>query len=91
MSNIEDLVHACSALPKIGVDIVFSDDGPSWAWRLLIAKSATEQDLEQNHCLEQVGETIWQTALEISHCPYCGKQLDQTCEGNFYHVDYSSW
>ena len=43
---------------------------------LNINRTATEQDLEDNHHLEEVGQTIYQVAVNIKFCPYCGCKLD---------------
>ncbi|EKD93693.1 MAG: hypothetical protein ACD_28C00081G0003, partial [uncultured bacterium] len=55
------------------------------------------EDLEENHHLEEEGETLWETSLEILHCPFCGKYLlenkDKVFEdyGRFHHNDCSDW
>ena len=64
------------------------------AWTLIIRREATEDYLEENGYLEMVGQTLWETHLEISHCPFCGQGLGEdggTCEGQFVHVDHSGW
>jgi len=38
---------------------------------------ATEQDLEENHYLEEEGQTIDAVALNVLYCPYCGEHLDE--------------
>ena len=98
MDNEEFKEHQCSALPGQGVYIVFSRNGTEGffcRWNLVIRRVSTEETLEQNHYIEQVGETLWETVLEISNCPYCGKALNATgggsCEGNFKHRDYAGW
>ncbi len=65
-------------------------------WVLVIVRSATEDDLVENHYLEEVGEDIWCTAVEISHCPYCGIYLgeirgDAANTVKIAHFDYRSW
>lgn len=66
-------------------------------WRLIIRREATEDDLEENHYLEEEGETLWETSLEITHCPFCGMSLlgkkDKMYEdyGKFSHDDFSGW
>ena len=40
-----------------------------------INRTATEQDLQNNHYFEEVGQTIYQVALNIKFCPYCGCKL----------------
>lgn len=46
-------------------------------WVLSLYREATDDDLEQNHHLEQVGDLIWNTRVEIRHCPFCGAPLAQ--------------
>jgi hypothetical protein len=90
-------IHQCSSLPKEGVEVIFSRngiDGYDSVWNLIIRRESTETDLENNHYLEEAGETIWETILEISHCPYCGDPLDNSgtiCEGKFIHRDCSGY
>lgn len=36
---------------------------------------ATEGDLERDHLLESVGQTIETVQIEIAFCPYCGSKL----------------
>jgi hypothetical protein len=86
--------HECAFLPPQGVYIVsFSKKNP--AWILTIQKEATEKDLEENHYLENIGDIIWQTELEITHCPYCGERLfgcdpkETKKYGKFRHIDSS--
>lgn len=44
-------------------------------WQLVVTREATEADLEDNHHLEWIGDSIWSTVIEINHCPYCGREL----------------
>ena len=96
------LIHHCEQMPAAGVSIYW---GAAWfgvddlvGWYLLIERIATEDDLEENHHLEQVGETIWSTAVEIKCCPYCGVELDKARSvsssndfGYFTHINSSGW
>ena len=98
MADEEDFkIHQCSALPGEGVEVIYSRngiDGYDSGWNLIIQRVSTEDDLEENHLLEEVGTTLWETILEISHCPFCGTALNKSgevCEGKFVHRDYSSW
>ena len=90
-------IHRCLTLPKKGVDVIFSKNGIEGyysGWNLGIRRVSTEEDLEKNHYLEEAGEIIWETVLEILHCPYCGEMLDKTgaiCAGDFLHRDCSGW
>lgn len=99
MSNNWKL-HECEKLPKSGVQIIYSMDSinrKETVWRLIIRREATTDDLMENHLLEEEGQTIWETSLEIIHCPYCGECLynEQNIQfediGIFVHDDYSEW
>ena len=64
-------LHVCQAdLPK-GVSIHVSGTNGT----LLLRREATEADLEKSVYLENVGDTLWDLAAEISYCPYCGEKL----------------
>lgn len=93
-------IHECDNIPVSGIQIVFNNnysgrDIPSW--QLHVTREATEEDLDENHHLEEPGEIIWQTIVEISHCPYCGSDLYNGFDvipeeiGSFRHYDFSSW
>jgi hypothetical protein len=93
-------LHECEKLPQVGVQILYSMDTinrKDTIWQLIIRREATADDLMENHNLEEEGQTIWETYLEITHCPYCGECLygKQNIEfedvGNFVHYDYSEW
>ncbi len=87
--------HECNSLPEHYVYLDSDEDSPSWI--MTIQKEATESDLEENAHLEEVGEIIWTTRIEILYCPFCGKPLpglesiDQADYGQFEHLDYSRW
>jgi hypothetical protein len=70
--------HECEKLPRHGINIIFHE-GSSFrdypVWQLHILKEATAQDLQESCDYEEVGDTIWQAIVEISHCPYCGENL----------------
>lgn len=92
--------HRCEKIPAHGVSVLEADyflQGSDWEWCLVVERQATEQDLEDNSILEEVGETLWSTAVGISHCPFCGKQLAETPENGqpvpaeYVHVDSSGW
>ncbi len=88
-------------MPQIGVQLyrdthsTFLRETPSW--QLSIEREATETDLENNHYLEEIGDTLWMTSLEVTHCPYCGEKLPEpnltqpADFGRFAHLDYSGW
>lgn len=93
-------IHKCNNIPENGIQVVFNSnysDRDIASWQLHVTREATEDDLDENHYLEEPGEIIWQTIVEITHCPYCGSDLyldlDAVPEevGNFRHYDFSSW
>ena len=101
MDDLQNHIHECDQMPKLGIsvhtgDASFGNDDPSWY--LTVQKTATEEDLEENHHLEEVGDIIWMTMIEIKYCPYCGEKLpyDQSQSkdddfGYFHHADFSKW
>lgn len=93
-------LHECSRLPKESVEVIREKYRPlrnEQTWYLVIRREATEEHLLENQYLEQAGETIWETRIEIRHCPYCGEALSTQEQsdfedfGRFEHVDYSGW
>jgi len=71
-------IHKCELLPA-DVEITHTDtEFGEYKWSMTIYRTATEQDLELNHHLEEEGEVIWQTSIEILCCPYCGITLADT-------------
>lgn len=89
-----DETHQCANLPdSIRVERGSGYFADADHWVLVISRSATEQDLEENQHLEEIGQDLWSTVLEVSHCPYCGLYLGaiQTVDANTAHYDYSSW
>ncbi len=92
--------HRCPAMPDNGV-VIYHHRHPrirkTSTWQLWILREATEQDLEANSVLNEVGETIWETIIEIAHCPYCGQCLPAEKRdlppdfGKFVHMDHSRW
>lgn len=101
MDSVESLIHDCDQMPKSGVSI---RSGAAYfevedlGWCLFVERLATEDDLQENHYLEEVGDTMWTTAVEIRHCPYCGVELldARTRDlpddfGRFVHIDSSGW
>ncbi len=98
--HLDNKVHECQALPQEGVTVVFDDsyfNRKNKTWRLQIQRTANEEDLMQNHFLEEVGETLWTTIIEITHCPYCGANLYADVplsipdHGRFTYIDSSGW
>lgn len=92
--------HRCQFIPGNDIYVYCSDeflDSEVWEWCLVIQRSASESDLEENHYFDEVGDSIWQTIVGISHCPYCGENLESVkCnnaarEAEFFHIDSSGW
>lgn len=67
--------HTCDLLPE-DVEITYTDtEFGEYKWSLNIYRTATEKDLEANHYLEEEGQIVWHTSVEILACPYCGVGL----------------
>lgn len=85
--------HQCDKLPK-GAYVYKAQVSSSsrLVWRLHLIREATEEDLEENHYLNEIGEDIWTVLAEISFCPYCGDNLydGQLNEANGGFVLYDS-
>jgi hypothetical protein len=63
-------------------------------WVLHINHVATEQDLEENHYLEEIGQTIDNVTINVLFCPYCGEKVDErqtNITPSFKHNDFSKW
>ncbi len=99
MTKAQYQLHQCDQLPDKGLQIFFPHKESECfqnSWNLIVRKNATSEDLEKNHHLDEIGETIWQTVIEITHCPYCGVELpiEQSntikCKGQFTHHNFSS-
>ncbi|SEO41326.1 hypothetical protein SAMN04490369_108612 [Vreelandella aquamarina] len=101
MDSLSNLIHCCDEMPSDGVSICW---GPArfgsedLGWCLVIERVATEDDLQVNQYLEEVGDTLWTTAVEIKCCPYCGVGLTDARSvmssedfGYFIHIDSSGW
>jgi predicted aldo/keto reductase-like oxidoreductase len=43
--------------------------------QLVISRETIKDDLENHHCLENIGQEIWTTVIEINNCPFCGEKL----------------
>lgn len=92
MSNYER--HECSYHHQgIRVEKSRSHFHEKFTWQLVIEREATEEDLEENNYLENIGDTIWSVVAEIDYCPYCGEQLNQEKDENkeFALFDSSGW
>lgn len=89
--------HICDAIPTDNDSVIIYLAEDDKFWKLHVSKLANEEDLEENHHLELIDETIWQTRIEILYCPYCGKKLEPTEDanphefGHYQHYDFSKW
>lgn len=86
---MEDL-HRCENMPL--TDIWYERNQDSII--LNINRVATEQDLLENHYLEEVGQAVESIGVEVIFCPYCGKKLDTTNKflaPSFTYHDFSKW
>ena len=87
-------IHECKyQCPGVRIENSKSYFHGEFAWQLIITKEANENDLEENHSLENVGDTIWETVVEINNCPYCGIKLrdEKLNKIDFVHFNLSGW
>ena len=95
LSNMKNFkIHECNNQgPGIRVEYSRSYFHERATWQLVVAREATEYDLENNHYLENVGDEIWSTVIEINNCPYCGEKLREESLDSieFAHFDSSGW
>lgn len=79
MSESSYKLHQCQYISERSIDIIYSENSNSHfknAWTLMVRREATESDLEEYHTLEDVGDTMWETSIEILCCPFCGEKLE---------------
>jgi len=91
---MKERAHRCSCqTPGIRIERDGSYFGNDDVWVLVVAREATDEDLEEDHYLEGIGEELWSTVVEIAHCPYCGEKLGEVGseEVEFAHFDSSDW
>ena len=98
--NKEYETHECQNMPIETVSIftksALTENPDDKQWVLYITRSATEDDLEENHYLETEGDIIWSTTVAIKNCPYCGTELQPRTPKNsknscyIQHIDSSS-
>ena len=65
------MIHKCSSCSF--AEIWFEEDG--FDVYLNLNRIATEEDLENDHYLEYVGQTIETVKIQVAFCPYCGEKL----------------
>jgi hypothetical protein len=92
MSKFE--IHECRH-QSTGVRVEYSRDYfyKEFTWQLIISREATDEDLENNHYLENVGDEMWSTVIEVNNCPFCGKKLRKNALSSieFAHFDSMGW
>ena len=76
--------HRCNDLNKLtGTEIVYSifygDEGEEPNWWFHLFREANEKDVADGEA-NSIGETMSSTAVVISFCPFCGKQLKNRCK-----------
>jgi hypothetical protein len=88
--------HKCDHLPSGAY--LYKDQLSSCGknvWYFSLIREATEEDLEESHYLEEVGEAIWTVSAEVLFCPYCGKDLysgqPNESTGDFVLYDSSAY
>ena len=88
--------HQCDRIPANGIAIMKAEYDDS-VWVIRAYREATEEDLQENHYLENIGDWIEHSDIEIDHCPYCGHRLSKDTEVKqrdqviFRHWDDASW
>lgn len=83
-------IHECESMNNVEAWI----EKQSGDWNLHINRVAGEEDLEENHYLEEVGQTIETVAVSVKFCPYCGIELptkNNIFNPSFTHRDFSKW
>lgn len=83
--------HICEYQPS-NIIVEYSRDTfhEDFTWQVTYFREAAEEDLENNHYLETVGETLWSLVAEINNCPYCGLSLREQKNNNGEHVLFDS-
>ena len=83
-------IHECGDMKQAEVWIELEHDQPL----LHLNQTASRDDLEENHHLEQIGDTIATVILNVKFCPYCGEKLTGSDGAGvpwFHYHDFSSW
>ena len=87
-------VHECE-FQSDNVSIEYSDlyFGGGKSWKMTVMRLATEDDVQENHYLDEVGDIIWQTVVTVNNCPFCGIKLSDAkpTEIKMLHIDSSGW
>jgi hypothetical protein len=71
--------HRCNFISKLtGAEIIYSifhgDVGEEPNWWFHLFREANEKDVADGEA-DNIGETMFSSAVIISFCPFCGKQL----------------
>ncbi|WP_027851781.1 hypothetical protein [Marinospirillum insulare] len=60
---------------------------------LNLIRVATENDVQENHYLEEEGQVIEAVTIPVLYCPYCGERLEESgasLSPSFIHQDFLS-
>ena len=91
---MEYQIHDClQQRPGVRIERSRSYFHSDFTWQLVITREATEEDLQNNNHLENVGDEIWSTVVEINNCPFCGEELrkEDLSTMEYAHFDSSGW
>ena len=97
MTDEIEYLHRCDRIPAKGIAIIKSEYEDDETWLLRAYREAAEEDLQENHCLENIGDWIEHSDIEIDHCPYCGHRLSKDIEVKqrdraiYRHWNDASW
>lgn len=70
-------LHKCHLQPKnVEITLQKEDSENASHWKVNFYRLATEKDLESNHHIEELDETIWSMSAKINFCPFCGEKLN---------------
>jgi hypothetical protein len=87
-------VHECEFQSE-GICIEYSDSyfGDGKSWKMTIMRLAAEDNVQENHYLDDVGDVIWRTVVTVNNCPFCGLKLSlaPNAEIEMMHIDSSGW
>jgi hypothetical protein len=87
-------IHECPFQgPGIRIEHSRSYFHDKFTWQLVVTREASARDLDHNHHLENPGDELWSTVVEVNNCPFCGLKLreDKLSNIDFSHFDSSGW
>ena len=85
-----DPVHRCKSMDLAEIWLEISEG----ECVLNINRVATEEDLEQNSYLEEVGQIIEFVGINVKFCPYCGEKIHEPSSEfipSFSYSNFSKW